>query len=422
MRLVPIAQGQGASGATDTATGDGAASRPDPGPPAGTARGEILFYRHPMNPEVTSPVPAKDEMGMDFVPVYAEEARGDRGASVPGMATVEVRGEAVQLAGVRTAAATRQHVGQPTRTVGLVVPDERRIRRVTTRVAGWVERLYVNYTGQEVRAGQPVLSIYSPELLASQEELLRARQAAARFRTSSLEEVRRGGEDLVVAARRRLELFDVPRGFIATLERTGKPQRAVTLVAPSSGFVSAKDVFEGQQVEPGRELFTLTDLSQVWVQAEFYQADARLVRVGQQARVSLPYAPGASYPATVSFIQPTLEPQARTLQVRLELANPKGELRPGMFVDVVADLQGGEGVAVPEDAVIDTGTRQVVFVERQPGVFEPREVRVGVRGEGRALLLSGVREGERVATRANFLLDSESRLRAAIAGAGGDAP
>ncbi len=399
MKLVPIPQSEPAGEPSANAAGDGPR--------------RILFYRNPMDPSVTSPVPAKDSMGMDYLPVYEDE--GSRPASsVPGLATVSVNASGIQLAGVRTAVAAREHLASSTRTVGLVLPDERLVRHVHTKIAGWVEKLHVNFTGQLVRRGQPVLAIYSPELLASQEEYLRARQSAARFANSTIPEVREGGEELAASSRRRLELFDVPQSFLETIDRTGKAQRTVTLVAPASGFVSTKEVLEGMEVQPGMELFTLTDLSRIWVEAEFYENEARLLRVGQRADVHLPYDPGHVMPAEVTFIYPTLSAESRTLKVRLELGNLDGHLKPGMFVDVTADLEAADGIAVPEDAVIDTGLRQVVFVELEPGTFEPRDVQVGLRGAGRVVILSGVGEGERVATRANFLLDSESKLRAAL--------
>jgi len=401
---------------------------PDADAPAGgkPAERQVLYYRHPMNPAVTSPVPAQDDMGMNYVPVYADEAQHAPNP-VPGLATVESTAAAIRIAGVRTDAAVRERLTRTIRTVGTVLPDERRVRRVNTKIAGWVEKLYVNYTGQSVRAGEPILAIYSPELLASQEEYLRARESAARFAGSSIPEVRRGAEDLVASARRRLELFDVPQSFLATLERSGKAQRTVTLVAPASGFVSARQVVAGMAIEPGLELFTLTDLSHVWVEAQFYENEARLLRLGQRAEVRLPYDPGRVLPAEITFLSPTLAAESRTLQVRLELENPAGELKPGMFVDVTGEIESAEGVTVPDDAVIDTGTRRVVFVELAPGAFEPREVEIGLRGGGRAIVLSGVLAGERVATRANFLLDSESKLRAALQAAalprtGGPAP
>jgi RND family efflux transporter MFP subunit len=301
------------------------------------------------------------------------------------------------------------------RTVGTVLPDETRVRHVHTKIAGWVEHLHVNFTGQAVRAGEPILVLYSQELLASQEEYLRARETAARFSTSTLPEVRRGGEDLVRAARRRLELFDVPASLLAELDRTGTPQRAVTLNAPVSGYVTAKDVFEGHQVEPGMELFTITDLSRVWIEADFYEYEARGLTIGQAASLSLPYDPAVSLAGRIAYVYPTLDPETRTLRVRFDFPNPRTALKPGMFASVELSLAPKEALVIPDSAVMDTGERQVVFVETTPGRLEPREVRVGVRSAGKAEVRSGLVGGERVAIKANFLLDSESRLRAAFA-------
>lgn len=373
----------------------------------------------PMHPTYTSDRPGDCPIcGMKLVPTHGAPGAGAAAdpapSPVPGLAAVEVSASGIRLSGVRTAIAARERLSRSTRTVGLVLADERRVRHVHTKISGWVEALAVTFTGQLVEKGQPILSIYSPELLASQEEYLSARRAAARFASSSIPEVQRGAEDLVAAARRRLELFDVPQSLLSTLEETGQAQRTVTLLAPASGFVSSKQVLEGMAVEPGSELFTLTDLSRVWVEAEFYENEARLLRLGQRAAVELPYDPGEARRGEVTFISPTLSPESRTLKVRLELANGDGELKPGMFVDVTADLETAFGITIPEDAVIDTGLRRVVFVEVAPGTFEPREVQVGLRGAGRAVISAGLADGERVATRANFLLDSESKLRAAL--------
>jgi RND family efflux transporter MFP subunit len=301
--------------------------------------------------------------------------------------------------------------------VGLVVADETRVRHVHTKISGWVETLHVNATGQVVRAGQPLLSIYSPQLLASQEELVRAKATAERFAGSALPEVRRGGEDLLAAARRRLELFDVPKSLIEEVERTGKAQRTVTLRAPASGYVTGKEVFEGQEIQPGMDLFILTDLTRIWVEADFYETETSGLAIGQRAVVSLPYDDGREIPGTVTFIYPTLDLASRTLKVRLELANPGLLMKPGMYVDVRPELAAREGVVIPDSAVLDTGTRQVVFVETAGG-FEPRDVRVGLRADGKALIVSGLSAGERVAVKANFLLDAESRLRSALAATG----
>ena len=343
----------------------------------------VAGWHCPMHPTYTSDEAGDCPIcGMRLVPIEGgEEAASSTpdssgaNAGVEGFGTVEATAAGVRLAGVQTAVAVRERLDRSTRTVGVVVPDERRVRHVHTKIAGWVEKLHVDTTGELVRAGQPILALYSPELLASQEELLRAREAASRFADSSIPEVRRGGEELVTAARRRLQLYDVPASFIAELERTGRTQRAVTLVAPASGFVTTKSVFEGQEVQPGMELFTLTDLSHVWVEADFYEYEARLLRVGQHAEIHLPYEAGAIREAEITFVYPTMQAESRTVKVRLELPNRDGLLRPGSYVDVVAHLDSAEGVTVPADAVLDSGLRQVVFVETAPGVFEPREVR-----------------------------------------------
>jgi membrane fusion protein, copper/silver efflux system len=378
---------------------------------------KLLFYRNPMNPTVTSPVPMKDEMGMDYVPVYADEV-GPASSGVTGMATVAISSDGIRLSGVQTEAAIIERVARSVRTVATVTADETRIRHVHTKIAGWVEKLFVNFTGQLVRKGEPILSIYSQELLASQEELLRARETAASFAASELPEVRKGGEELLAAARRRLTLFDVPESFIEELERSGKAQRTVTLLAPASGFVTAKGIFEGQQIEPGMELFTITDLSRIWIEADFYEYEARALRVGQEARVTLPYDPSRQLAGRVTYIYPTLNPESRTLRVRLEFQNPDFALKPAMFANVELPLDAAEGVVIPDSAVIDTGERQIVFVSLGGGRFEPREVKLGIRSSGKAQILSGVAAGDQVVTRANFLLDSESQLRAAVAGMG----
>jgi RND family efflux transporter MFP subunit len=397
--------------ALEPTTSDASPARED----EGTRR--ILFYRHPMNPEVTSPVPAKDEMGMDYVPVYTDEAGGGGGASgVEGMATLTVDRQGRRLAGIQTVTARREALSQTIRTVGTVTADESRVRHVHTKVSGWIEKLNASFTGQFVERGQAILRIYSPELLASQEEYLRARRAAEELRGSGTEGTRTA-EALLDAARRRLELFDVPRSFIEEIEHTGKPQRAVTLVAPASGYVFAREVFEGQRIEPGMELFTVTDLSQVWIVANFYEYEASLVRVGQRANLKLAYDPEVKLTGRVAYVYPFVTPDSRTLEVRFEFANPGLKLKPGMFADVWLDTDAREGVVVPGSAIIDTGERKIVFVEVSDGRFEPREIEAR-RIDDKAQVFSGVREGERVVTRANFLLDSESRLRAAISEAG----
>lgn len=423
MKLVPAKRGPeapaGEAESQPSTTHSQSGMIRDPARTSAPPERKVLFYRNPMNPKVTSPVPAQDEMGMDYVPVYADEAVA-QGPGVPGLAAVQVSPEGLRLAGVQVEPALRERLARTIRTVGTVIADETRIRHFHTRVTGWVEKLYVNFTGEYVREGQPVLSLYSPQLLASQEEYLQARATAARFASSDLPEVRKGGEDLVRAARRRLQLLDVPDDLIAEIERTGKPRRDITLLAHSSGYVTAKGIYEGQQVDPSMmDLFTITDLSTVWVEGEFYEYEARAVHLGENAVVTLPYDPGTRLTGRVSYIDPTLDPQSRTLRVRFAFANPTLALKPGMFANVELSVDAHEGVVIPDSAVIDTGLRKIVFVSLGGGRFAPRQVTLGVLGNGKAEVLSGVAAGEQVVVRANFLLDSESQLRAAIAGVGG---
>ena len=382
---------------------------------------KILFYRNPMDPSISSPVPAKDDMGMDYVPVYPDEiSPPDKG--VKGLATVTIDEKGIRLAGIQVAEATKQKLEGDIRAVGLVKPDETGVRHVHTKNSGWIDKLYVNTTGQLVRAGQPLLTIYSPQLLGSQEEFLRARENAVSFAGSSIPEVRKGGEDLLKAARKRLELFDVPESLIKEIEQTGLPKRTVTLLAPVSGFVTAKGVYEGQQVEPGMELFTITDFSKVWIEADFYEFEAHLIRLGQKAVFTFPYDPKAQKTGRISYIYPYLDPQSRTLRARFEFQNSDFSLKPEMYVNVSMKIETSDSVVVPDSSVMNTGLRQIVFVGIGGDRFEPREVKVGYRSGGLVQIISGVGAGEKVVVRANFLLDSESRVRAAIlqaAGAGG---
>lgn len=376
----------------------------------------ILFYRNPMDPAITSPTPAKDEMGMEYVPVYSDEVdiAASDGTGVEGMATIRVGEEALMLTGVQTTPARKDVAKRTVRTVGIVVPDETLVRHVHTKVRGWIESLSTNFTGQAVEQNTPLLSIYSPELLATQEEFLSAQRAAASLVDSSDPAIKRMGNKLLHSAKRRLELFDVPKSFIEKLEKSGEPQRAVTLEAPISGFVTAKGVYEGQEIEPGMELFTITDLSHVWIEADLYEYEANLVEVGQEATLTLAFSPGTVIKGKVAYVFPYLSAESRTLKVRFDFPNPTLTLKPQMYVDVSLALAQSPGVTIPDSAMIDTGVRQVVFVETASGTFEPRQVKVGVRGGGKIQVLTGIKEGEQVVVKANFLLDSESRLRAAL--------
>jgi len=405
MKLVPIEKQDGSPTPGGTATPTSAAEQP--------AQRKILYYRNPMDPKITSPVPMKDSMGMDYIPVY-EGGTPVSNLGLKDLAPIVLNQPALELAGVQTAMARKEQISRLIRTVGLVAPDETRVFHIHTKVTGYIEKLYANYTGQIVKAGQPILAIFSPELLASQQEFIHAVQTAKQFESSSIPEVRQGGQELIAASRRRLELFDVPKSLIAQLETTQKAQRTVTLSAVVSGYITTKDVFEGKQVEPGMELYTITDLSRVWIFADIYEYEASRVRLGQKADLIPAYDPTAQVTGKVDFISPTINPDSRTLKVRFQVPNQDMALKPGMYVNAEMQTGAEEGVTIPDSAVLDTGKRQIVFVETEPGRFEPREVRVTNRSAGMAQVATGIAEGEKVVIRANFLIDSESRLRAAL--------
>ena len=383
----------------------------------GTRERRILYYRHPMNPAVRSDRPAKDDMGMDYVPVYEEEAQ-QGGAAVPGRATVNVPAQRAQILGIRSEPAIAAGIGGAVRTVGRVAVDERRREVVHAKYEGYVERLHVDFTGQPVRKGQPLLGIYSPELVAAQKEYLVARRAQARLGDSAVPGVAEGGRQLASASRERLRYFDVSPAEIAALERTGAVRRTITLRSPVSGVVVEKLALEGMKVSPADRLYEIADLSRVWILADVYEKDLGAVRVGSPARIALAQEPGAQWRAAVAFVSPIVKPETRTVEVRLEVDNRNGVLKPDMFADVSFETAGGSALTVPETAVIQTGERTLVFVDSGQGTYEPREVEVGARAGGRYQVLKGLSEGERVVVSANFLLDSESSLRAAIARAG----
>jgi RND family efflux transporter MFP subunit len=374
-----------------------------------------------MHPEVQDTKPGVcPKCGMDLVKRVLAPA-GDASPSPPPAVAPATAREPVAadagkaaLAGIRTVAAATTTLTGTVRLVGTVMAPEGGMHQVTTKAAGWIQKLYVNTTGQDVRAGEPLFEFYSPELLASQEEYLHARQVAGQFARSTLPEVQRGGADLVVTARRRLELFDVPADFIRRLDETGQVQRTLTVRATVAGYVAEKVALEGQRVEPGANVMTIGDLSHVWVVAQVHEAESRVAQPGRSARVTLPYDESVSLAGRVTFVYPQVDAESRALKVRLELPNPGRALKPGMFVNVLLDADRERGVAVPDSALIDTGTRQVVFVETAPGHFEPRDVTAGLRSDGQVILRSGVQAGELVVVAANFLLDSESRLRSMI--------
>jgi Cu(I)/Ag(I) efflux system membrane fusion protein len=336
------------------------------------------------------------------------------GTGVPGYAPVDLAAERVQRIGVKTEKADRRALTRRVRTVGVVRPDETRESHVHVKWTGWIEEFFVNFVGKTVKKGDPLFSVYSPELVTAQQEFLIALRGSAR----------EGGvaSPLVTAAREKLRLWDVPEERIAALEKGGEIQRFVTVRAPRDGTVISLMALPGMYVEPSMHLYTIADLSRVWVQVDLYEYEAPTVSVGQRASFTPVGSPATEVAAAVAFLAPTVDPMTRTVKVRLEAPNEDGDLRPGAYGTVRLETPLAEAVTIPLDSVIDTGERRIVFVALGGGAFEPRSVRLGAAGEGRVQVLEGIREGEDVVTRAQFLLDSESRLRASAgrgAGHGG---
>jgi membrane fusion protein, copper/silver efflux system len=316
----------------------------------------------------------------------------------------------VQLIGVRTSVADYKSLGKEIRTVGKVVPDETRLAYVNTKVAGWVKKLYVDYTGKEVVKGQPLFSLYSPDLVTAQEEYLIAIRAA-KSGLAGGSEIESSQRELIESAKRRLQLWDITDQQIAELEKNGKPQTEMVIEAPLSGIVLEKMVLDGAYITPGMNLYRIADLSTIWILADIYEYEVPLVKVGQTARVTLPYQSGGAYRAEVNYIYPILDPVSRTVKVRLTMKNPGLMLKPEMYANVEINISSGFRLVIPRGAVIDSGMRQIVYVEKKPGVYEQRQVKIGLRGEDYVEILQGISKGDHVVTSGNFLIDSESQLK-----------
>ena len=345
------------------------------------------------------------------------EAKADQTEALPpveGLAAIEIPEPRIQLIGMRTAKVTRSTLPSELKAVGSVAPTESGFAVIQTRFSGWIEELLVSETGQLVQKGQLLARVYSPELLAAQQEMLNARRW-----TNPLPGQRDAGAEtagLASGARGRLELMGMQPSEIAEVERSGTPHRLIEIRSPVRGYVAQKSAVQGLYIQPGTRLFDLADLSKVWVLVELFERDAGRIKAGQQATLQLTAYPGESFGGKVQLVYPTLNAETRTQRARIEFQNKDLRLRPGMFGDVVIQLAGTDGLVVPREAVVDTGEQQYVFIDEGAGRFSPRTVKVGARFQEYAQLLAGVKEGETVVTTGNFLLDSESRLRSAIEG------
>lgn len=355
---------------------------------------KIKYYKSTMLLGEISQTPRKDSMGMDMVPVYEGEEESQ---------TITVDPVTVQKMGVRTAPVTKGPLRRVIRTVGSIDYNETALADVTTKFKGWIEKLYVDSTGKQVHKGEPLFDIYSPDLYSAQNEYVLA-----------LSQTSGGG--LKSSARQKLELFDISEDQIAELEKTRQPQRALRVDAPIDGVVVEKMAVQGQMVDAGMKLYRLADLGIVWVQSQIYEQDLALLKLGQEAEVSLSYLPDRKFRGRVTYIYPTIDEKTRTARVRMEFHNPGFFLKPGMFatVELHAELEP-EALLVPDTAILRSGDKNTVFVALENGKFEPREVTIGARGENDSYqVLSGLKEGERVVTSGQFMLDSESQLREAI--------
>ncbi len=390
--------------------------QPEPAAPAaGDGACEPMFYRHPMNPSITSKTPAKDEMGMDYVPVYppgcpgaTQETRGPAG-------TVVLDPTVVQTIGVRTAKVMRRDFSHPIHTVGRVTYDEDLLARLHPKTEGWVEQLYIGETGEFVARDEMLLSLYSPQLVASEQEYLLALKSLRLLKTSPFRDIAQGARDLVKSARERLELLDVPRHQIRELERTGKIMKNLHIHSPFDGYVVQVGVREGQYVTPQTELYLIADLSKVWVYADIYEYELPWVRVGDPAEITLTAVPGRVFRGQVVYVYPYADAKTRTVKVRLEFDNPDLLLKPELFANATLHTRPKSGVlAIPSEAVVRTGLKDHVFVVRGQGRFEPRIVELGVPADGWVEVLAGLTEGEEVVVSSQFLIDSESKLQEAL--------
>lgn len=337
------------------------------------------------------------------------------GTAVPGLVPIQLSFDRVQLIGVRTAAAAEEELGSELHAVGFVSPDETKLARVQPRFSGWIEQLPAAETGQRVTRGQVLANIYNLELLPAQQEYLAARRwASASDAPGAARAPAALNHSLEQDARGRLELLGMTAAEIDQITKTGNAVRTVAITAPSSGYIISKNAVLGAYVQPGTQLFDIADLSRVWVLADIYEHEIGRVKVGQRAEIALTAYPNERFSGSLGFIYPALDERTRTLRVRIELDNPGLQLRPGMYGDVSIRLESARGVVIPVEALVDTGNHQYVFVAKQGGVFEPRRVRVGTRSRERVQVLEGLAAGELVVTTSNFLIDSESRLRAAI--------
>ena len=383
-----------------------------PGPPSPTPEErQILYWRAPMDPDFTSDRPGKSPMGMDLVPVYADEADS------PPEGAVRLDPTFVQRVGVRTAPVERRDIARTIRTVGTLDHNDRQIAWINTKFAGWIENVAVNYLGQTVEKGQVLFDIYSPQVVTTQDEYLRALHYAGRLDATKFPDAAERARSLVESARARLRFWDVTDEQIEALEREETPKRTLSVVSPVTGVVVDKldEALDGMYVQPGTNLYKVADLTTIWVDVEVFEHQVGAMRIGQRAEVELPHVPGGPYTGFVRYLYPHFDQQTRTMTASIELTNPDLTLRAGMYANVMFEVAvARDALTAPETAVIRSGTRELVVLELSPGLFRVAEVQVGVDGDGIVEIRAGIAEGDRVVVSGQFLIDSESNLTQVI--------
>ena len=380
------------------------------GSPGASAERKILYWKSAMDPSFVSKAPGKDKMGMDLVPVYeGEEPQGPAG-------TVRIDPVTMQNIGVTSSMVKRERLTREVRTVGRIDYDETTVRHIAPKIGGWIEAQHVNFAGQVVQRGEPLLEIYSPELVATQEEYLIALRYQNVLSESSLKDSLAGADDIVRAAEMRLRYWNITDSQIEALRERGELTRTMVLYAPFRGIVVERNVPEGGFLRPGQTVYSIADISTVWVYANVYEYEAPWLKIGQEATMTLAYEPGKTYRGAVTYVYPYLDNKTRTIEVRMEFPNTSDlHLKIDMWANVVLESEvAREGLAVPIQAVMRTGRRNVAIVALDGGRFEPRDIQLGAQAGDAFEVLEGLVEGDRIVTSANFLINSESNLQAAI--------
>jgi RND family efflux transporter MFP subunit len=372
---------------------------------------KIKYWASPMDPTYIRNEPGKSPMGMDLVPVYEEEGEAKEPAS-----TIRIDPVTMQNMGVRLGRVQRKTLIKHIRTVGNITYDETKIFTVNTKFNGWIEKLYVNFVGEDVKKGQPLFDIYSPDLVTAQAEYLLALRQYRSLSKNSYSRIREGAQRLLEASHTRLRYWDLTNEQIEQISKTGKVQKTLTIYSPAFGVVTKKIAFKGHYVKKGEHQYEIVDLSSVWVDVDVYEYELPWIRKGIPADMELAYIPGKRFKGEVLFIYPYLEAKTRTVKLRLAFPNPNYQLKPGMYANVfLKSVIDRDSLVIPQEAVIDSGVRQIVFVAIGEGRFQPREVNIGLEGnENDYQVLAGLNEGEEIVLSAQFMLDSESRLREAI--------